>query len=195
MPGVSAIVEVETDLTRTGLVLAASTLYHCYLWSNAGAGDLEISTTAPATRYSGAAQTKSADTIRRYVGWALTDASAAIVQVGNVAHDDPVMPPWIALTLLYGWTNVGSGVELVGYRKLVSGEVQIRGSIAGGTMANGTALFSLPAGYRPALARRFPAVQGNTTCRVNVTLAGDLTREFGGKAQRRPLLRTPPGPR
>lgn len=60
--------------------LAASTWYHAYLYSNAGTPDVEVTTTAPDTPYSGTARAKTGDTSRRYIGSFKTDASGAIIQ-------------------------------------------------------------------------------------------------------------------
>ncbi len=78
VPGLDAVLEAPTDIAKTGLVLAANTIYYGYLWSNAGTPDLELSTTAPAAAYRGIAKTKTGDTTRRYVGEFLTDAAGAI---------------------------------------------------------------------------------------------------------------------
>lgn len=78
VPGLDAVLEAPTDIAKTGLVLAANTIYYGYLWSNAGVADLELSTTAPAAPYRGIAKTKTGDTTRRYVGELLTDAAGAI---------------------------------------------------------------------------------------------------------------------
>ncbi|MEW2849799.1 hypothetical protein [Stenotrophomonas maltophilia] len=60
--------------------LAASTWYHAYLYSNAGTPDVEVTTTAPDTPYSGAARAKTGDTSRRYIGSFRTMASGAIAK-------------------------------------------------------------------------------------------------------------------
>ncbi|WP_313416083.1 hypothetical protein [Stenotrophomonas sp.] len=59
--------------------LAASTWYHAYLYSNGGTPDVEVTTTAPDTPYSGTARTKTGDTSRRYIGSFRTDAAGAII--------------------------------------------------------------------------------------------------------------------
>jgi hypothetical protein len=83
---------------------------------------------------------------------------------------------WLSPTLLNSWVNYGAPFETAGYRKTPTGEVQLRGMIKNGTTTNGTVLFTLPAGYRPANTRAFPSVQGgNASCRIDVSAAGDVT--------------------
>lgn len=60
--------------------LAASTWYHAYLYSNAGTPDVEVTTTAPDTPYSGTARAKTGDTSRRYIGSFRTDPSGTIAK-------------------------------------------------------------------------------------------------------------------
>ncbi len=87
VPGLEAVLEAPADIAKTGLVLAANTIYYAYLWSNAGVADLELSTTAPAAPYRGIAKTKTGDTTRRYVGELTTDATGAITIIGPRSWD------------------------------------------------------------------------------------------------------------
>lgn len=75
IPSLGKVLRATSDIAKTGLTLSASTWYHVYLFDNAGAPDIEIVTTAPATPYNGTARTKTGDTSRRYVGTVLSDAS------------------------------------------------------------------------------------------------------------------------
>lgn len=59
---------VAATITKASLVLSATTWYHVYLYSNAGAADIEIVTTAPSAKVFGNARTKTGDTSRRYIG-------------------------------------------------------------------------------------------------------------------------------
>lgn len=63
--------------------LAASTWYHAYLYSNAGTPDVEVTTTAPDTPYSGTARTKTGDTSRRYIGSFRTLSSGGIAKFSH----------------------------------------------------------------------------------------------------------------
>lgn len=76
----SRVVEVAADITKSGLSLAASTMHHVYLFLNAGAPDIEVVTTAPATPYIGTARAKTGDTSRRYLGSVLTVAGGALAK-------------------------------------------------------------------------------------------------------------------
>lgn len=65
---------------------------------------------------------------------------------------------WTAPTLGNGWVNYGSGNSTAGYTRSTNetangtsnGVVGLRGLIRAGTTTSGTALFTLPAGHRPA---------------------------------------------
>ena len=63
-----AVIDVTTAIAKSSLSLSANTLYHVYLYNNAGTPDIEIVTTAPATAYFGMARAKTGDTTRRYLG-------------------------------------------------------------------------------------------------------------------------------
>lgn len=56
---------------------------------------------------------------------------------------------WIAPTLSNGWGQY-AGWEPFGYRR-INGVVYLRGLISGGTTTDGTLLFTLPTGFRPAV--------------------------------------------
>lgn len=95
-PGMAAIESLNTVLnaastiTKSSISLAASTMYHMYLYSNAGTPDVEISTTAPAAPYRGSARSKTGDTSRRYLGTFKSNASSQIdtgywVEVGGAS--------------------------------------------------------------------------------------------------------------
>lgn len=80
IPSLSKCLPSTTTLTLSGLVLAASTWYHLYLYLNAGAPAVECVPTAPAAPYYGAARTKTGDTSRRYIGSVVTDSSGNILE-------------------------------------------------------------------------------------------------------------------
>lgn len=69
-----------------------------------------------------------------------------LVEVVNQITEPPT---WIAPTLLNSWVNYGIGWAPAGYYKDVFGRVHFRGLIENGSTAFPTALFVLPAGYRP----------------------------------------------
>lgn len=69
---------------------------------------------------------------------------------------DGTMPAWSAPTLSNGWANFGGSTRTAAYRRDYFGRVYLRGLIAGGTFADSTTLFTLPAGHRPAATEHFP---------------------------------------
>lgn len=81
---------------------------------------------------------------------------------------------WATPTPGNGWSNLGSGFSTVGYRKDVAGWVHVKGVLAGGTATAGTALFTLPAGYRPAETRVF-SVASSGAGEVRLANTGVLT--------------------
>lgn len=83
IPSLGRALALAAAVTKTPS-LAASTWYHAYLYSNAGTPDVEVTTTAPDTPYSGTARTKTGDTSRRYIGSFRTSAASAIF---NFVHD------------------------------------------------------------------------------------------------------------
>lgn len=103
-----------------------------------------------------------------------TDTARAVHPAGLKAATTP--EAWIAPVLQNGWANAGSTHANAGYRKTPWGEVQLRGTISGGTMTNGTPVLNLPAGYRPANTRTFPGVfAAGSACRITVNTDGDVT--------------------
>lgn len=67
-------------VTKTGISLVASAMYHCYIYKNGASVDFEISGSVPATPYIGTARSKTGDTSRRYIGSFKTGASASIIK-------------------------------------------------------------------------------------------------------------------
>jgi hypothetical protein len=68
IPGLSRRVTVTSDITLSGLTLAASVWHYAYLYENAGVAAVELVTTAPSAPYMGTARTKTGDTSRRFIG-------------------------------------------------------------------------------------------------------------------------------
>lgn len=81
------------------------------------------------------------------------------------------------------WANVGAPFQNAGYRKnQFSGNVELCGFIQSGS--TGSAVFTLPVGYRPSFQRAFPAF-GNgsgTLPNVIVTAAGVVMPSYAGTA-------------
>lgn len=81
--GLSAVVQVNSQITKSSLSLSASTWYHVYMFLSAGTPDVEVSTTAPAAAYNGTARSKVGDPSRRYVGSILTNSSGQILRFNH----------------------------------------------------------------------------------------------------------------
>jgi len=86
---------------------------------------------------------------------------------------------WTKPTLSAGWNTFSSANAAEGYTKSSDGVVTLRGLIKGGTITNGTVLFTLPTGYRPTATIAFTSVCYGTPCRVDVSANGNvLARGF-----------------
>lgn len=78
----------------------------------------------------------------------------------------------IAPTLLGAWVNNGAGSQTAGYWKDATGTVHLQGSVKSGVI--GTAVFNLPAGYRPVAQVFFPTVSNGLFAYGNVNVTGDV---------------------
>ncbi|MFD9893722.1 hypothetical protein ACFWY9_30620 [Amycolatopsis sp. NPDC059027] len=79
-------------------------------------------------------------------------ANRVIVTPTAVQTDQPVIlsgEAWGHPSLFGGWSN-RDGWDAIGFQKFADGRVCFRGSCEGGNVADGTKVFSLPEGYRPA---------------------------------------------
>ncbi|WP_369916546.1 hypothetical protein AB8810_11175 [Xanthomonas sp. NCPPB 3005] len=79
VPSLGYVLAFPATVTKSGLSLSASTWYHVYGYLNVATPDIEISATAPAAAYNGAARTKAGNTSRRYIGSIRTDASGNVL--------------------------------------------------------------------------------------------------------------------
>jgi hypothetical protein len=116
------------------------------------------------------------------------------INTGKVAGDGGSMivyrnsadETWHAASLQNGWTNRGGSDVPMQYRKVASppNTVEIVGYINAGTQTDGTVLFNLPAGYRPAHNQPFVAstntVVSGRMCLFTVNTNGDCTVSFLG---------------
>lgn len=84
-------------------------------------------------------------------------------------------PDWISPTLNLGWSDLGSGNAVSGYRKLADGTVELKGLITGGTAG---VIFTLPVGYRPQADVNFVCYSQNGVNRVEVQSDGDVDVSF-----------------
>lgn len=91
--------------------------------------------------------------------------------------------PYVAVAPNAGWANFGSGFSTLGYRMVgpsvhVSGVMQLTGTVLN---AASSAIFTLPAGFRPLKVRVFSSGQFSGQ-RIDVTAAGvvQLENDSGG---------------
>jgi hypothetical protein len=77
-----------------------------------------------------------------------------------------------------GWSNSGGGFEEVSFRKGRDGVVYLRGGGAKTSDTTGSAMFTLPAGYRPAKYEWFPVASQNTASSTFV--AGGVALDTNG---------------
>lgn len=77
-------------------------------------------------------------------------------------------PAWITITPSTGWTNYGSPLAILAYRKWSSGLVEIKGDLKSSatSTASGTSIFVLPSGCRPGETRSFAGVCQNTSMTI-----------------------------
>jgi hypothetical protein len=103
---------------------------------------------------------------------------------------------WLPLTLLNGWVANGSGFANAGYRKNNNGEVEIRGLIKSGSVANGSIIATLPVGYRPATNRMYLVQSydtGSAFSRIIIEATGNIV-VYEGKNTMLSLDGIPPIP-
>lgn len=77
-------------------------------------------------------------------------------------------------TLQNGWVNYGDGFADVEYWKDSDNVVHITGLIKDGGTADGTVIFTLPAGFRPGLKELFPSTLSSGTGRIDVNDNGNV---------------------
>jgi hypothetical protein len=89
---------------------------------------------------------------------------------------------WIAPTLLNGWANVGLQHALTGYFKDTIGIVHLKGLVKNGTATINTAIFQLPAGYRPLECNSFAVYSndGGIVGTAQVFSSGEVVFISGG---------------
>lgn len=80
------------------------------------------------------------------------------------------------------WTNAGGALRTCGYKKDADGTVQLFGSVQGG--ATGTAVFTLPVGFRPIATELFACINSQVPelAAVTVTVAGVVSCTFATAA-------------
>ena len=87
-----------------------------------------------------------------------------------IAHNESGSPEtWHTPTLGNSWTNSGQG-PVMQYRHVAAPYncVQLVGDLTGGTLTDGTVIFTLPAGYRPATGQTCPFMVPGTNAAANM---------------------------
>jgi len=106
-------------------------------------------------------------------------AAGSTINLNMMYVPDSAGATWTKPTLSAGWSTFSSANAAEGYTKSTDGVVTLRGLIKGGTITNGTVLFTLPAGYRPSATIAFNSICNTTPCRVDVSANGNvLARGF-----------------
>ncbi len=107
-----------------------------------------------------------------------TPAEKLDVQGNITLTGEIIQNPWQNITLQNGWSNYGGGYATAQYYKDKEGVIHVKGLITGGTTAQGTVVFTLPAGYRPTERRIMSALTYSTTegqvLRMDVLTNGDV---------------------
>lgn len=79
---------------------------------------------------------------------------------------------WTAVTYQNSWADYGSGYQGCRYRKNGRGQVEIEGLAIRAAGASTLAIFTLPAGYRPAANMLFAQSSSGAHSELNITTAG-----------------------
>lgn len=102
----------------------------------------------------------------------LDPGTGKIKMLGTIENESIITP-----TFINGWTHfstISEPWQRGGYWKDKNGIVHLVGLIKGGTTANGTILFTLPVGYRPAKQEVFIVTTINGTARIDVYPNGQV---------------------
>lgn len=85
-------------------------------------------------------------------------------------------------TLLNGWQNYGTSYEVAVFWKDKCNVVHLSGMVKGGTVTDGTVIFTLPSGYRPRSPEKFLVVSVNAICILDIYTNGNVTIRAGANA-------------
>lgn len=81
-----------------------------------------------------------------------------------------------------GWSNFGSPHAPAGFYK-DRGRVYLQGTVKKSTVvADRDVIFTLPAGYIPAVQSLFASLSANVSCRVDVNMTGEVVVTKGGNS-------------
>ena len=112
---------------------------------------------------------------------AIEDLQGAILDAAPPAVT-PFRAAYIAPVLLNSWVNSGGGFSTAGYYRDPLGIVRLRGFVSGGVTTYGTPIFTLPAGYQPALSLAASTVSNSSPGEVRVDTAGNVLFCIGSNA-------------
>jgi len=147
------------------------------------AGELAFYT-APQTAGNPAALERLRITNAGNVGIGTATPTAKLEVAGNIQLSGGgtiVQEAWITPSYLNGWLDYATSGDTnwgpTAYYKGTDGRVYLRGLARAGTC--GTAIFNLPAGYRPAKYRTFSSVSMDLFVRVNIAPNGDVIAVAG----------------
>lgn len=88
--------------------------------------------------------------------------------------------PWTPVTFQNSWANLGAPYQLCQYR-MVGDVVQVRGTMAGGTIGIAPA-FTLPAGYRPPAILHLPTYSNAAFGGITLLDIGEVRPVTGSNA-------------
>lgn len=104
-------------------------------------------------------------------GGALRDFNATVSNVVIADNETTIQQPaWSNATYQNSWVDFSASYHSVGYYKDSHGVVHLRGVAKNGT--NGTAIFTLPSGYRPSKGMIFPAASNSAFGYVDISTGG-----------------------
>ena len=135
---------VPTIITTTGeslsnAGLAANTRYYCYLWDNAGARSIELSTTGTAQDADSGYLVKSGDARKLYVGSVETDAGA-LFKVAATGWMNPTRIAGSQLGLYkWQWTDANGDMRMTTGNSLPTSDTN--GDIVGGRVITGSTTY------------------------------------------------------
>lgn len=102
--------------------------------------------------------------------------SATAINGWSLVSGKPVI---FAPTMLNGWVNYGDGFATAGFSKGPDNRVHLTGLIKGGTVADGTVIFTLPDGFRPAQKEIFIVfISGGGFGRIDVNDNGSVVAKI-----------------
>jgi Tfp pilus assembly protein PilV len=100
------------------------------------------------------------------------------VNVPYIANNGAVT--WVTPAILNGMVNFGGGFTTLQYGKTSDGVVMVKGLLKGGTVSNGTKVFTLPSGFHPSSRMLLPSASNNHHARIDVDTNGNVYLMGGG---------------